>query len=85
MESAHYPKLDTRIAGDGQSRIELFNEGKRVDTIYIYRYDIEAIRDLMTDLGLNRDESITWEKRQKEAELASYFNSKPAAAKKDEL
>ena len=83
MEAAHYPKLDVRIASDGQSRIELFKEGKRVDTMYIYRFSIEAIRDLMTDLGLERDETITWEKRQIEAELESYFNSKPS--KKEEL
>ena len=73
-----------RIANDGMARVELYNEGKKVDTIHIYRYDLLAVRDLMADLGLERDESITWEKRGKEAELASYFNSK-TSGKKEEL
>ena len=73
VESAHYPKLDVRVASEGQSRFELFNEGKKVDTIHVYRWDIQSVRDLCRDLGLERDESITWEKKAKEEELAGYF------------
>lgn len=88
-ESAHYPELDVRVASDGQSRFELFNEGKKIDTIHVYKWDIQSVRDLCADLGLKRDESITWEKKAKEAELAGYFfNNKEDGAdakKKTEL
>jgi len=73
VESAHYPNLDVRVASDGQARFELFNDGKRIDTIHVYRWDIQAVRDLCKDLGLDRDESITWEKKAKADELAGYF------------
>ena len=79
VESAHYPKLDVRVASEGQARVELFNEGKKVDTIHVYKWDIQAVRDIMADLGLERDESITWEKKEKEAELHSYFANPPKA------
>ena len=72
-ESAHYPKLETLISGDGVSRIELFNEGKLVDTINIYRWEMPEIRILLEELGLKRDESITWKTKKAEAELASAF------------
>ena len=73
VESAHYPKLDVRVASDGQSRIELFNDGKKVDTIHVYKWDIQSVRDLCTDLGLERDEKVTWESKAKAQELAGYF------------
>ena len=46
VESAHYPKLDVRVASEGQSRFELFKKGEKVDTIHVYRWDIEAVRQL---------------------------------------
>ena len=82
VESAHYPKLDVRVASEGQARVELYNEGKKVDTIHVYRWDIKAVRDFMAELGLERDESITWDKKAKEAELENYFSSPPPAAEK---
>ena len=66
VESAHYPKLDTRIASEGQARVDLYNEGKKIDTVHIYKWDIEEIRTFMADLGLERDESITWDSRWKD-------------------
>uniref|UniRef100_A0A7S3IJ41 Selenoprotein F/M domain-containing protein n=1 Tax=Strombidium inclinatum TaxID=197538 RepID=A0A7S3IJ41_9SPIT len=81
VESAHYAKLDVRVASEGQARVDLFNEGKKVDTIHIYKWDIEEIRLLMADLGLERDESNTWEKRQKAADLDSYLHTPPPAKK----
>ena len=85
VESAHYPDLAVHVASDGQSRFELFNEGAKVDTIHVYKYDIQAIRDLLADLGLKRDESITWEKKTKEAELEEHFRGGFAGKKKEEL
>ena len=40
VESAHYPDLGVYVASEGQSRIELYNEGKKIDTVHIYRWDI---------------------------------------------
>ena len=83
-DSAHYPELEVLVASEGQSRIELFNEGKQVDTIHVYRWNVKEVRKLMADLGMKRDETITWETKAKEAELASYFNN-PPPPKKEEL
>ena len=47
VESAHYPEMSTLVASEGQSRLDLYNEGKVVDTIHIYKWDIQAIRDLL--------------------------------------
>ena len=69
VESANYPELETLIAAEGQSRIDLYNEGKVVDTIHIYRWDMPAVRKLLSDLGLKRDESITWEKKEAEQKM----------------
>ena len=63
------------------SRIELFNNGKKVDMIPIYRWNIDEVRVLMHDLGLKRNEELTWEKRSKEDMMAAAF----ARPSKDEL
>ena len=73
VESAHYPELKPMISGDGVSRIELFNEGKLVDTINIYRWEMPEVRILLEELGLKRDESITWEQKKAEAKLEQAF------------
>ena len=78
VEAAHYPALEVLISGDGfLSRIELFNKGKRVDTIPIYRWSIDEVRVLMADLGMKRDEKLTWDKREKENMMASAFKTPP--------
>ena len=41
VESAHYPEMEVFIASEGQSRIELMKNGKKIDTIHIYRWNIE--------------------------------------------
>ena len=83
VEAAHYPKLDVRVASEGQSRFELFNEGNKVDTIHVYKWDIQTVRELCEHLGLERDESITWEKKAKSAELDSYLSKQPDSQKDD--
>ena len=45
-ESAHYPELDVRVASDGQSRFELFNEGKKID-IYSIPVDDKKTFELL--------------------------------------
>ena len=73
VESAHYKDLGVYITGDGQSRLDLYKDGNKVDTINIYRWSIEEVRRLMDLLGLERDESITYEKKKAEAKLAEAF------------
>ena len=82
VESAHYPQLEVLISGEMPvSRIELFNGGKKVDMIPIYRWNIDEVRVLMHDLGLKRDEQLTWEKRERQDLMASAFQR----PRKDEL
>ena len=47
VESAHYPELEVLIASEGQSRVDLMNQGKKVDTIHIYRWNIQQVRVLL--------------------------------------
>ena len=42
--------------------MDLYNEEKKVDTIYIQRYSLAEVRRLLDLLGLKRDESRTYEK-----------------------
>ena len=84
VESAHYRDLDVRVANDGMSRIQLYKTGKHVDTIHIYKFNIDEVRNLMTTLGLKRDEKITWKTRDAEAEMAAAFND-PMRGKHEEL
>ena len=74
VESAHYPEMEVLVASDGQSRLDLYNEGKQVDTIHIYRGDMKAVRKLLKDLGLKRDEAITYEKMAQEEKMASLIH-----------
>ena len=73
VESAHYKDLDVRVASDGMSRVQLYRTGKHVDTIHVYKYNIAEIRNLMADLGLARDEKLTWKTRDAEAAMAEAF------------
>ena len=73
VESAHYPELGVYVASDGQSRFDLYHEKKKIDTITVYRWDIQAVRDLLEDLGVKRDESITYEKLAAEEKLAQHL------------
>ena len=81
VESAHYKKLGVFVAGDGNSRVELYNKQKRVDTIYIHRWKIEEVRVLMSELGLERDEKLTYDKIEKAAQMAQSFGQ--AISKED--
>ena len=84
VESAHYPEMDTLVASEGQSRLDLYLDGKVVDTIHIYRWTMAEVRELLADLGLKRDESITYEKKAAEMELAKAFMD-PTKGLKNEL
>ncbi len=50
-------------------------DGKQVDKIRVGRYDMSAMRKLMADLGLKRDESYTWEKKKAEYDLEKAFKN----------
>merc|ERR1712166_303777 len=84
VESAHYKDLDVRVASDGMSRIQLYNKGKIVDTIHIYKYNLDEVRNLLADLGMQRDEKLTWKTRDAEREMAEAFNN-PMRGKSEEL
>ena len=75
VESAHYPDLEIFVASEGQSRFDLYNEGIKVDTITVYKWDIESVRKFLSDLGLERDESRTWDKLRAEADLVDMLNN----------
>ena len=83
QESPKYKGLEVLVASEGQSRIDLYNEGKVVDTIHIYRWDIEEVLKLMKDLGLEREESQNWDRKKAESKLENAFAS--GGMGKDEL
>eukprot|EP00351_Strombidinopsis_sp_SopsisLIS2011_P005881 CAMPEP_0116878574 /NCGR_PEP_ID=MMETSP0463-20121206/10316_1 /TAXON_ID=181622 /ORGANISM="Strombidinopsis sp, Strain SopsisLIS2011" /LENGTH=148 /DNA_ID=CAMNT_0004526915 /DNA_START=46 /DNA_END=492 /DNA_ORIENTATION=- len=73
-EAAHYPDLGVFIANDGLSRIEFFNEGKKVDVLQVHRHTVDEMKVFLANEGLERDESRTWDSLAKQEELESVFN-----------
>ena len=51
---------------EGEPRFELLKDGEKVDTIRVGRYDLQTLRNLLNDLGVERDESFTWERKKAE-------------------
>ena len=51
---------------EGEPRFELLKDGEKVDTIRVGRYDLQTLRNLLNDLGVDRDESFTWERKKAE-------------------
>ena len=51
---------------EGEPRFELLKDGEKVDTIRVGRYDLQTLRNLLKDLGVERDESFTWERKKAE-------------------
>ena len=49
---------------EGEPRFELMKEGKVVDKIRVGRYDVQALKNLLAMLRVNRDESYTIEKKE---------------------
>ena len=72
-EAQKYPKMDTYLLDEGEPRLEVYYKDKLVDKIKIYRHDIYAIRRILEDLKVERDENYTWEKRQAIYELEMAF------------
>ena len=44
------------------SRLELFNEGKLIDTVNVFRYTREQLNDLLVEMGQVRDMEMSWDK-----------------------
>ena len=61
------------ISLEGEPRFELLQGDKKVDTIKVGRYDIDALKNLAKDLGLRRDENETWEKKEARYKLEKAF------------
>ena len=57
------------------SRLELFKEGVMVDTVHVFRYSREELNELLVEMGQARDESISWDKINKDKEFASMMNN----------
>ena len=47
----------------------MLSNGDVVDTIRVGRYDVPAFRKLMKDLGLERDETYTWQRKSAEYKM----------------
>ena len=69
---------------DGEPRLELMKGGEMVDKIRIGRYDLKSVRNILSELGLKRDESQTWEKKSAQIKLEQAFNQ-PHKPLNDEL
>ena len=63
----------TTYLSEGEPRFELLKTGDVVDTIRVGRYDLQAIRNLLKGLGLQRDETYTWERKKAEIDLERAF------------
>ena len=58
---------------EGEPRFELLKDGKVVDTVKVGRHDLKGILELCKQLGLKRDESLSWEKKKAEKKLEKAF------------
>ena len=54
-DAAQFSQTQILVASDGLPRIELFNEGKMVDTIPVPRYNREQMNALLEELGQPRN------------------------------
>ena len=70
---------------EGEPRFELSKEGKVVDSIRVGRYDLRALKTLLSVLGVERDESYSYKKKAGEIELERAFNVPHTAPEKTEL
>ena len=44
------------------SRLELFKEGKLIDTVNVFRYTREQLNELLEEMGQVRDMNMSWDK-----------------------
>lgn len=63
------------LIDEGEPRFELMKDGKVVDKIRLHRHDAKGILKLLADLGVKRDESFTWEKKQARLDLERAFQN----------
>jgi hypothetical protein len=56
----------------------LFKDGDLVDVIRVTRYDMDSLLRLTTELGLKRDETLTWEKKAARLEMEMAFKNADA-------
>ena len=56
--------------------MELLKNNKVVDTIKVGRYDVLAMKKLLAELGIKRDEEETWEKKKARLEMEKAFKTK---------
>ena len=57
--------------------------GEKVDTVKVGRYNLASMRRILKEMGVERDESWTWERKQAEIKLERAF--KESQFKKNEL
>ena len=68
---------------EGEPRLELSKNEKVVDSIRVGRYDIKALRKLLAQLGVVRDEEYSYEKKNAEVKLKKAFGVPHTAPKKE--
>ena len=76
-ELIKYPKLTTYITDGQEPKLDLLKEGTVVDEIKIGRYNLESMRALLKELGIERDEAITPEMLAAQRELEKHFYAPP--------
>ena len=47
--------------------------GEKVDSVRVGRYDMAALKRVLSEFGLKRDETYTWEKKKAEIDLKKAF------------
>ena len=72
-DAAQFSQTQILVASDGLPRIELFNEGKMIDTIPVPRFNRDEMNELLEELGQPRNRELTWEKIEAEKKLADAF------------
>ena len=74
--AAQYVETPILVTQSDHPRVELYEGESLVDTIYVHRFSVEELHNLLEkDLGQPRDLNRTWEQVAKEAELEQAFSN----------
>ena len=79
-----YPDLKVYLS-EGEPRFELLLNGDKVDTVRVGRYDMSALKRILAEFGLKRDETLTWERKQAEVKMERAFREASLSSSKEEL
>ena len=74
-ESYKYKDLQIFVSDGSEPRVELLYQGDRTDMIRVGKYTNKAMKILMSELGLERDENQTKEKAEAYKKLDEIFKN----------